>query len=258
MRKIFIGDVHGMLDELVALVELIKPTPDDTLVFVGDLVDKGPNSAEVVKWVRNLKSFTNVILVKGNHEWKHERFRKKVLAGDLSGAMALKGAEELREITEALDGGDIAFLESSPGYFRIGKYLVVHGGIPGTMTTLPASPNMGGLSSKGRAPFEIMMMTRFLDQSTGEMLVLGYQKVGDPYWAEVYDGRFGRVVFGHEPFMKGPQVFPHAVGLDTGAVYGGGLTAMVVEAEGVEHFVSVPSRAFQVKKEYPPTKPAIA
>lgn len=244
MRKIFIGDVHGMLDEVSNLVSNLNPTPDDTLVFVGDLMDKGPDSAATVKWVRNLKSYTNVVLVKGNHEWKHERFRKKFLAGDVDGAMAIKNSEELREITEGLDSEDIAFLESSPGYYRTGKYLVVHGGIPGTMTSLPASPNMAGISSKERGPFELMMMTRFLDQTTGKMLVLGQQKEGDPYWAEVYNGRFGRVVFGHEPFMGSPGRFPHAVGIDTGAVYGGGLTAMVVDAEGTETFVTVPSRTF--------------
>lgn len=244
MRKIFIGDIHGMLEELQHLVSEIRPTSDDTLMFVGDLMDKGPDSAQTVKWVRELASTHNVVLVKGNHEWKHERFRKKFCSGDISGAMATKNSEEIREITEGLDTEDIAFLDAAPGFFRVGDYLVVHGGIPGNMSSLPASPSMAGISSKERGPFEMMMMTRFINQSSGKMLSLGTQTEGDPYWAAVYDGRFGRVVFGHEPFLGSPGRFPHAVGIDTGAVYGGGLTAMVVDAEGNESFVTVPSRTF--------------
>ncbi len=242
MNRIFIGDVHGMLSELQDLVSKVNPSPEDEIIFVGDLVDKGPDCAPTVKFVRELSETHNVVLVKGNHEWKHERFRKKLFSGDMSGAMAMKGAEEIREITEELSPEDIRFLEKSPTYHKTGGYLVVHGGIPGTLRELPASPMMGEVSSKERGVFEQMMMTRFIDQTTGKMLSLGFQKEGDPYWAEVYDGRFGRVVFGHEPFVGAAQKFPHAVGVDSGAVYGGGLSALLVSEEGTEAIVSVPSR----------------
>ena len=74
------------------------------------------------------------------------------------------------------------------------------------------------------------MRTRYLDPTTGKMLELGKNKPGDPFWAEVYDGRFGHVVFGHEP-LYGVTFFPHATGIDTSAVYGGLLTALVYEDE---------------------------
>ena len=48
-RYILIGDVHGCLTELQALICRIAPKPDDTLVFLGDLVDKGPESPGVVQ-----------------------------------------------------------------------------------------------------------------------------------------------------------------------------------------------------------------
>ena len=53
-RTIIIGDVHGMLRELESLLGRLQPTPGDTAVFVGDLVDKGPDSVGVVRRVREL------------------------------------------------------------------------------------------------------------------------------------------------------------------------------------------------------------
>ncbi len=59
----------------------------------------------------------------------------------------------------------------------------------------------------------------------GEFLPLGEQTPKDPFWTEVYDGRFGHVYFGHQPFLLDtePHVFPHATGLDLG----GGVTSFL-------------------------------
>ena len=51
-RRLFIGDVHGHYDGLMQLVAIISPTKEDTLHFVGDLIDRGPKSFQVVKYVR--------------------------------------------------------------------------------------------------------------------------------------------------------------------------------------------------------------
>jgi|RhiMetdeSRZDD1v2_1073273.scaffolds.fasta_scaffold650959_2 Calcineurin-like phosphoesterase len=53
-RYIIIGDVHGCLTELQGLICRIAPGSDDTLVFLGDLVDKGPESSGVVRWACHL------------------------------------------------------------------------------------------------------------------------------------------------------------------------------------------------------------
>jgi serine/threonine protein phosphatase 1 len=63
-RRIFIGDVHGHYDALMILLEAIAPETEDEVYFVGDLVDRGPKSAEVVEYViRN-----NYVCILGNHE----------------------------------------------------------------------------------------------------------------------------------------------------------------------------------------------
>jgi serine/threonine protein phosphatase 1 len=67
-RLIAIGDVHGCVHALEALVEAIAPTPDDRLVFLGDLVDHGRDVRETIELVIELKRRCQVVLVQGNHE----------------------------------------------------------------------------------------------------------------------------------------------------------------------------------------------
>ena len=76
MRHILIGDVHGMDSALEVLLERVAPTAADQIIFVGDLVDKGPDSAGVVRRVRELSDTNDVVLVLGNHEDTHARYRK--------------------------------------------------------------------------------------------------------------------------------------------------------------------------------------
>ena len=230
MRQIFIGDVHGMFPELVALLAAVKHTDKDHLIFVGDLLDKGPQSAEVVQLIRQLPG--EKTLVEGNHEAKHRRLRKRIAREGITPQLN----PAMLEINASLTPEDIAYLERSVPYYQTGKYLVVHAGIPGNMHSFP--PPQKGM--------ELLYYTRFIHKDTGKMIPLGQNAPEDPFWAEVYDGRFGHVLFGHQPYVKGPALFPHATGIDTGACFGGTLTAFVVNEDGTTEFVSVPGRAVAV------------
>jgi diadenosine tetraphosphatase ApaH/serine/threonine PP2A family protein phosphatase len=218
-------------------------------VFLGDLVDKGPDSPGVVRFIRQLRDTTNVVLVMGNHESKHKRLRKKVAAGDLAGALAMKHGEDILDIVRGMDADDIEFLDSGVYYHQEGGYTFVHAGIPPGISDLPIpQPDMSGRTLKN---FELFTFVRYVDRVTGRALSLGEEKKGDPYWASTYDGRFGKVVFGHQPWLDGPRVFPHAVGIDTGAVHGHGLTAFVSQ-DGVESLHTVQSEEFiEFYKLYP-------
>ena len=248
MNKTFIiGDVHGMATELQALLAKLDPVPTDTVVFVGDLVDKGPDSAAVVQIVRELAGRVPVVLVEGNHEEKHRRFRKNTVERPEVAAGMVERTPELATITDDLSEDDIAFLDAAVPFHRVPEHglLVVHGGIPGSMAEFPATVEEAqALGGKRKREFQKVLRTRFVDAESGKMLQLGAETEADPFWAEVFDGRFGHVVFGHEPFMDGVGEFPHATGIDTGAVFGGELTAMVVDTAGERAFVSVPGRPF--------------
>jgi serine/threonine protein phosphatase 1 len=67
-RVIAIGDMHGCAKALRALVEIILPRPDDTLVILGDCVDRGPDSREVIDELLSLRERCRLVPLLGNHE----------------------------------------------------------------------------------------------------------------------------------------------------------------------------------------------
>ena len=253
MRHIFIGDVHGCIDELNALIDELQLDSQDNIIFVGDLLDKGPDSPAVVRRVRELSKTHNVVLVMGNHEDTHSRYRGHLVKNVQTAEDMASRKPELAKITAELSDDDIAFLDSAPLFHRVPEHniLVVHGGIPKSKRSIPSSiENVVDLSSKQRKSLKLILRTRYVDANTGHFLSLGKEKEGDPYWADVYDGRFGHVIFGHQPFMEGVEYFDHAAGIDTGAVFGGTLTALVIDADGTRSSVSVPSKAYKDVHDY--------
>lgn len=67
-RTIAIGDIHGCATALRTLIETIQPQADDTIISLGDLVDRGPDSKSVVDQMLELRDRCNFVLIKGNHE----------------------------------------------------------------------------------------------------------------------------------------------------------------------------------------------
>ena len=67
-RTFAFGDIHGCLSLLNTLLATLKPTPDDTLIFLGDMIDRGPDSKGVIDRIIALEQYCNVIAIGGNHE----------------------------------------------------------------------------------------------------------------------------------------------------------------------------------------------
>mgnify|MGYP003626642159 CR=1 FL=1 len=173
MTSFIIGDVHGMKPELVALIETLKPTVEDEITFVGDLVDKGDDSPGVVRFVRELSLTHNVVLVEGNHEDKHKRFRRNLTVRPEVAAQQAERSPELSEITAGLSEADVAFLDSAVPFHRVAKHgiLVVHGGIPGDMVEFPATVEEAmSFTGKAKRRMEKILRTRTIDAETGKFI----------------------------------------------------------------------------------------
>lgn len=244
-RTCIIGDVHGMTGMLEALVDKLALGTADTLISVGDLVDKGPDPAGTVRYLRTLKETASfeVVLIAANHEDRHLRYRRNLAVRPNVARQQAETAPELVDLMAELDEADWAFLETGVPFHRLEDLgvLIVHGGIPGNMKSFPASPEaMKQMSGKEARWFGQILRTRVISAEGGRFLAMGQEVPGDPFWAEVYDGRFGHVVFGHQPWFDGPTEFPYATGIDTGAVDGGALTALVLEEGSGRSYVSVP------------------
>lgn len=241
-----------MLDTLDELLSQLQLTAGDQLIFLGDLVDKGPDQIGVVRRVRELKARTDiqVQLICGNHEDKHIRFHRNLSLRPAVAARQARDYPSLDAFCSKASDEDWELIESAEPFFKLLELnlLALHGGIPGTMLEFPAASDFETKTGKERDKIEKIWRTRFIDRDTGQFLGLGQAVPGDPFWAEVYDGRFGHVIFGHQPFMKGPARYPHATGIDTGAVHGGHLTALIATSTNrdEDEFVQIEGYPYSV------------
>ena len=206
-RTIVIGDVHGCFDELTDLLQLIELRTGDRVIAVGDLISKGPKSREVLDLFIKDPRFASVI---GNHD----RDIRQYLRGE-----PVKLTKTQRKACAEFEVNRdryAAYLRSLPFVINLGSHLVVHAGLrPGVPLKRQMASDLTTLRTMGANPSS---------------------KRGVP-WYRVYRGP-KVVLFGHWPGPK-PRIAPYAIGLDTGCVYGGRLTAYIIESE---QFVSVPAR----------------
>jgi len=195
-----IGDIHGCADKLRRLIDQLAIDPkQDQLVFVGDYIDRGPDSFEVVDYLLGLKIiFPNVVFLKGNHEQMLEDY--------------LAGPDKL---TFLINGGQ-ATLDS---YLR-------HRPSP----QVPVFPLRHQVFFRGLRLFYETENYLFVHAGLKPKVPLAQQHPGDLLWIRsqfIYsDVDFGKqVVFGHTPFPE-PLVQANKIGIDTGAVYGHQLTCV--------------------------------
>ena len=171
-----------MAVELQNLLDKLVSCASDTFVFVGDLVDGDPEIIESVRMVRELSEKFDVVVLEGNHEARHRKFRKKhAEVADL----AEKGHPRA-VTTKALSVEDIAFMDSFVLFHKIEEreILVVHGGIPGNMTKFPdALAEIPSISRKEQEIFSKIIYTRRINAQTGGFLRLKEATEVDPFWA---------------------------------------------------------------------------
>lgn len=231
-RTFIIGDIHGCHDELLDLLTKIQHSENDHLVFVGDLIDKGPYPARVVRLVHALTASRKVTLVLGNHEEKFLRWAKKTPEDQKK----MAAHEEFSQLMAGLKPTHIRFLSSAVLWAKVPGGIVTHAGVPPKLVELfDASPDsMTELSRKRRDFYFQMCRLRYVD-SDGHFVGL-YQVDTNvhEYWTEWYDGRFGHVYYGHEAYMETSPTpkGKFATGIDLGCVYGGYLCAAEIDSEG--------------------------
>jgi hypothetical protein len=213
LRTIIVGDVHGCRSELEGLLDRVAFTSGDRLVFVGDLVARGPDSLGVLDVART----TGAIIVRGNHEQKLLDWRDA--RNDwMRGAAAAKPpiGRMHRDIARSLRQVDWTLLETSPLFFDLPEHggRVVHAGL------------VPGVAFEAQAPQTLMRIRTVRVPGPKRGRARANAKTRNVLWGAAYEGP-PQVVFGHNA-APGLQLHPWATGLDTGCVYGGRLTAMVL------------------------------
>ncbi|MFI7693922.1 polynucleotide kinase-phosphatase [Nonomuraea sp. NPDC049655] len=207
-----IGDVHGCRSELETLLaklgwQGLTHPEGRTAVFVGDLVDRGPDTPGVLRLVMDMVEAGTAICVAGNHEQK--------LVRAMNGRKVTV-AHGLRESLDQLAAGPPEFAERARtfmdgllSHYRLdgGRLVVAHAGLKE--------------SYHGRASKRVRAFALYGD-TTGETDEYGLP-VRYP-WADEYRGR-AMVVYGHTPTVT-PEWINNTICLDTGCVFGGHLTAL--------------------------------
>lgn len=211
-RVVIVGDVHGCAVELRMLLAHVGLSARDRLVMVGDLVNKGPASLDVIQLVRK-HGGDSVI---GNHDQL------------LAQAIRAKGTKEFSQFPDAIcklakriSPDDAEWLMTRPTTILIPEHhaIVVHAGL------VPNIP----LSSQTREHMTTMRSLRS-DGSATKRIEEGVA------WGSLWPGP-EHVYFGHDA-VRGLQRWPYATGLDTGCVYGGRLTACILPERDI---VSIPA-----------------
>ncbi len=212
MKSYVIGDMHGCVAELTALVEFLPLERGDTVVFLGDYIDRGPDSRGVVDCLLALRGrgAQETVFLRGNHEDMMLSFVG--LSGNHGDAFLLNGGvatlasygvaapagrptpADGQRLLEALPPDHIEFfVRLEPWYFMDG-FLCVHAGI---------NPQ------------------RSWEDQTGEELIwIRHEFITNPHALS------RTVLFGHTPMKDVFFNLPYKIGLDTGLVYGNALSCL--------------------------------
>jgi hypothetical protein len=222
-RVICIGDVHGCIDEVCDLLRKVNYAPGDQVLFLGDLVAKGPSSVDVVRLAIDISALS----VRGNHD--HEVVRQGVTYRKrqgkykvLSSRKAALESHEHLQIALKLSIKEFNWLAQLPYYIRsidLGA-VFVHAGFQGDVRLMDQDP------------WVMMTMRSLLPDGRVSARCIYKQP-----WADRWMGPLS-VFFGHDA-ARGLQNHERAVGLDTGCVYGGRLTAIILPNKEI---ISVPAR----------------
>ncbi len=202
-RILAIGDIHGCLTALDTLLDFIELKPEDTLIFLGDYVDRGPDSRGVLNRLIELSARPNTIFLRGNHDLWMERAREdrqwftSWLSRGVGGLETLGSYGSFAEIPPS----HWEFLDKLAEYYETETEIFVHGAVDAD-----------------------------LELAEQHQQTLLWERVDDQ--APHFSGK--RVICGHTSQQNGvPLDISHAVCIDTFCCGGGWLSALDVAANRV-------------------------
>jgi serine/threonine protein phosphatase 1 len=211
-RTIAIGDVHGCSDALAALIDAVAPGPGDTLVPLGDLIDHGPDSRQVLDQVIALARRCRLVSLLGNHEEMlldalrdAANLEKWLKCGGVATLLSYgwKRGGPRRRLADWIPGPHRAFLSASRPYYETATHIFVHAGF---VPELPLEKQPGlalrwrvtdARTARGHGSGKVAVVGH-TPQRTGEMLDLGFLVCIDTNcarggWLTALDTTTGRV-----------------------------------------------------------------
>lgn len=210
MSLFAIGDLHGCPEELQVLLDAIAPGPDDTLVFLGDYIDRGLAARAVVDRLLLLqREDVGAVFLRGNHEdmllahlglgGRHGDAYLENGGGATLASYGVPPGTPGHTTAALLPPEHLAFFQASRLHHVVPPFLFVHAGI------------RPGLSLAEQDPDDLLW-------------------IREDFFSRPHDLPY-TVVFGHTPTREARIDLPYRIGLDTGLVYGNKLTCLDVEGQ---------------------------
>lgn len=203
MRTLAIGDIHGRHKALTGLLREVRPVASDKIIFLGDYIDRGPDSRGVIETLLKLQSQCETVFLSGNHELMMLAAREKLEADIWLGCGGLEtlvsyGVEQQENWVAAIPQAHWLFFERTVRFFETANQIFVHGCLDPDLE-LNEQPDW----------------------------ILFWE-----YFESMRKHRSGRrVICGHTPQPLGlPRNAGYAVCIDTAAVYGAWLTCLDVDS----------------------------
>jgi bis(5'-nucleosyl)-tetraphosphatase (symmetrical) len=250
-RTIVIGDVHGCIRELEELLGRLNPNTEptfgDRIVFLGDLMDRGPDPVACVRLARAM----NAQIVRSNHDEKHFRWRRHHRVQKLVGKknpIKFTDAQIVQNLH--LTESDLDWFAMAPLWLSLGNnWFAVHAGLEPAKTF------------DEQKDCDALMRTRYINEDGTAFTPK--DGANDPtdkwYWAQRWFHP-EKIVYGHHIHsLINPRTDEHrlgdfnsklttkCIGIDTGCYAGGRLTAMVLRADGSYEFEHAKARRCYVE-----------
>jgi hypothetical protein len=236
----FVGDVHGCYEELLELCQrcLFRYVEaGESVVFLGDLVDRGPQSAACVNLVRELQmNYPDQIeCIMGNHEDWHLRYHHHEIESiENDSKNPMKMIPEHADAFKQLNESQRNWLYERPVYWQGLGFIAIHGGIP------IQARNFDDFFDKKIK--QMTMRLRHIDERKNMVSLSDITAKKISYWGDSYDGRMGFAVYGHQVFQE-VKMHKLALGIDTGCCFGGKLTAArFIEGDYNPIITQIPAR----------------
>jgi len=222
VRLLAVGDIHGYLDKLTALMEMVAPTQEDRVVFLGDYIDRGPDTPGVIEYLIGFgKKFPKTIFIGGNHD--------HLLLGVLQSHDIIPFVNRAKKYKRI---GEVPVFDYTPGpaFIRNGGFRTVrqYGGdlldIPRSHIEFLADCYLYHEETVDRQTYLFVHAGVFPSRSLEKQYPEHLLWIRDPFYLhggrkkETTDyGMDGRIiVHGHTPGLEVPGTHPYRISLDSG------------------------------------------
>lgn len=241
-RTLVISDVHGCHEELQDLMDKCQYSSSDRVISLGDVTDRGLYPRECVEFfmkrdvVGSAETSPVRSMVIGNHEATHLRYYEEWCR---TGAVEKFRSDYHKATFEALKPEHLEWFKTLPAYLELPEYtgpdgnlvVLIHAGCIPDVPLREQDPKLLTHIANIRSPLQGIDLVHGTQHGYWNATVRSWWTSKAPadtrFWASLYDGSLGFVIFGHTGFLE-PARFPHAWGLDLGCAFGRKLCAVIL------------------------------